>query len=94
MGDNQERRATVRRVQLGDGDLPAFEVTSPCCGKPSLITAWMINAARANTAGRLLIECGRHTTDPLRPVRAAKDGCGRRYVVRVDQDVPVVEGPS
>ena len=56
MGDNQERRANVRRVQLGDGDLPAFEVTSPCYGKPSLITAWMINAARANTAGRLLIE--------------------------------------
>ena len=94
MNDSQEPRAAVRRIPLRDGEPPAFEVTSPCCGKPALITARMISAARRNTSGRLLIECGRHTTDPLRPVQAAKGGCGRRCVVRVDQDVPVVEQPS
>lgn len=26
--------------------------------------------------------------------RPAKGGCGRRYLLRVDQDVPVVEDPS
>lgn len=89
MNDRHEQRGAVRRVSLGDGEPPAFEVTSPCCGKPSLIAVWMVEAARQNTGGRLAIECGRHTADPLRQVQAAKDGCGRRYVVRVDQDVPV-----
>jgi hypothetical protein len=75
----------VRRVSLGDGQPPAYVFTSPCCGKPSLVPAWMVEYARTRTDGRLQLECGRHTTDPLRPVGSARaEGCGRRYTVQLD----------
>ncbi len=75
-----------RRVSLGDGQPPAYVFTSPCCGKPTLVPAWMVTYAREHTDGRLLLECGRHTTDQLRAVGAVRaEGCGRRYTVQLDR---------
>jgi hypothetical protein len=72
----------VRRSALGDGEPPAYVFASPCCEAPALLAAWIIEYAVARTGGRLLIECGRYGTDPLRPVAAARGpGCGRHYVV-------------
>ena len=73
-----------RRVNLGDGQPPAYVFTSPCCDKQSLVPAWMVEYARANSGGRLTLQCGRSTTDPIRSVGAVRvDGCGRRYTVPV-----------
>jgi hypothetical protein len=73
----------VGRTAFGDGQPPAYVFASPCCGAISVLAAWIIEYAVARTNGRLLIECGRYTADPLRTVRAAGTGCGRRYVVLI-----------
>jgi hypothetical protein len=73
----------VRRTAFGDGEPPAYVFTSPCCGAPAVLAAWIIEYAAARTRGQLLIECGRYGADPLRTVRADGAGCGRRYVVVV-----------
>jgi len=84
MAVNGEHPPPVRRVSLGDGQPPAYLFTSPCCGKPSLVPAWMVEYARERTGGRLLLECGRHTTDQLRAVGVVPaGGCGRRYTVQL-----------
>ena len=71
-----------RRVNLRDGQPPAWVFTSPCHGKPSLVPAWMVDYARARTGGRLMLECGRHTTDALHAAGTQPDaGCGRRFTV-------------
>jgi hypothetical protein len=76
--------APPQRVNLGDGQPPAYVFTSPCCGKPSLVPAWMVEYARANTGGQLTLQCGRSTTDPIRSVVAVRvEGCGRCYTVQV-----------
>jgi hypothetical protein len=72
----------VGRTALGDGQPPAYVFTSPCCGAPAVLAAWIVEYAVARTGGRLLLECGRYGTDPLRPVGAARGhGCGQQYVV-------------
>ena len=73
-----------RRVNLRDGQPPAWVFTSPCHGKPSLVPAWMVDYAREHRGGRLTLQCGRSTTDPIRAVGAVHvDGCGQRYTVQV-----------
>ena len=77
----------VRRVALRDGQPPAYVFTSPCCGMPALVQAWMAAYARAHHGGQLVIACGRHTTDPLRTVGAeAGKGCGKRYTVQIEPE--------
>src|SRR5436305_1691005 len=56
MAVNGEHPPPVRRVSLGDGQPPAYLFTSPCCGKPSLVPAWIVEYARERTGGRLLLE--------------------------------------
>jgi len=74
----------VGRSALGDGQPPAYIFTSPCCAAPALLAAWIVEYALARTGGRLLIECGRYSTDPLRPVGTVRgSGCGRQYLVDV-----------
>lgn len=72
----------MKRIDYGDGQPPAYEFTSPCCGMPTVLAAWVVEYARRHTGGRLLIQCGRYTTDPLRAAGAVPvHGCGARYVV-------------
>jgi hypothetical protein len=74
----------VTRRDYQDGQPPAYVFTSPCCGKQSVLAAWIIQYARARTGGPLLIQCGRYGTDPLRAAGAVpSQGCGRRYVVTI-----------
>ncbi len=94
MGDSRQSGATVRRVRLGDGQPPAYLITSPCCGVPTLIQAWMADYVRANRAGHLRVACGHGTGDPLLAQHAAGRGCGRRFLIRLDQDPPTVDGSS
>jgi hypothetical protein len=75
----------VGRTALGDGQPPAYVFTSPCCGAPALLAAWVVEYAVARTGGQLLIECGRFGVDPLRSVAAVRGhGCGQQYVVGLD----------
>ena len=79
--------AAPHRVDLRDGQPPAWVFTSPCCGKPALVPAWMVRQAREHTAGRLVLQCGRHTTYALRAAGVQPDaGCGRRFVVQLSRD--------
>ncbi len=51
-----------------------------------MLAAWIIQYARARTGGRLLIQCGRDGTDPLRAAGAVPSrGCGHRYVVTIKE---------
>ena len=77
----------VTRKALGDGQPPAYVLTSPCCDVEVVLPAWVVEHARAYTGGRLLIECGRYTADPLRAVRAVGTGCGSRYVVVITAEI-------
>jgi hypothetical protein len=85
----------VIRRDLGDGEPPAYLFTSPCCGAGTLLAAWVVAYARERTGGQLLIQCGRHGTDPLRAAGAMPAyGCGRRYVVdMVERGTPGTELP-
>ena len=70
-----------------DGQPPAYVFASPCCGARAVLPAWVVEYARARTGGRLLLECGRHSGDPLRPAGAVPGtGCGQRYVVDLPAD--------
>lgn len=72
----------VVRKDLRDGQPAAYIFTSPCCAARTLLAAWVIEYARACTGGRLLIQCGRYGTDPLRAAGASlTSGCGRTYTV-------------
>ena len=78
---------TMGRAALGDGQPPAYLFPSPCCQAPALVAAWIVEYAVARTGGRLLLECGRFTSDPLRPVSVVRGpGCGQPYVVELDRD--------
>jgi len=75
----------LARRDLRDGQPAAYLFTSPCCAARTLLAAWVIEYARARTGGHLLVQCGRHGSDPLRAAGAAPTfGCGRRYVVELD----------
>jgi hypothetical protein len=79
----------VGRRDYGDGQPPAYVFTSPCCRAQSVLAAWIIEYARARTKSRLLIQCGRHGTDPLREAGAVPTrGCGKRFVVTIMDRVP------
>jgi hypothetical protein len=74
----------VARRDYQDGQPPAYVFTSPCCGKQTVLPAWVIQYAHAHTDGRLLIQCGRYGTDALRAAGAVPSrGCGRPYVVTI-----------
>ena len=76
------------RQALGDGQPPAYVFTSPCCGMRSLLPAWIVEYAVVRTRGRLLLECGRPGSDPLRTAGAVPAaGCGQRYVVDITPDM-------
>jgi hypothetical protein len=78
----------VARRPLGDGQPPAYVFASPCCAAKALVPAWIVEYALARTGGRLLIECGRHASDPLRTAGAEPGtGCGQRYVVHLTPDM-------
>jgi hypothetical protein len=70
----------VVRKDLQDGQPAAYLFISPCCAVRTVLAAWIVEYARKRTDGRLLIQCGRHAADPLRPAGTAQ-GCGRPYVV-------------
>jgi hypothetical protein len=75
----------VARRDYQDGQPPAYVFTSSCCGKQTVLPAWVVQYAHARTEGRLLIQCGRYSTDPLRAAGAVPSrGCGRRYVVTIN----------
>jgi hypothetical protein len=76
--------ARAVRRELRDGQPPAYLFSSPCCGAHTLLPAWVIEYARRRTNGRLLIQCGRYGSDPLRPAGAIPAlGCGSRFVVEL-----------
>src|SRR5262249_45041640 len=76
--------AKAVRRELRDGQPPAYLFSSPCCGARTLLPAWVIEYARCRTDGRLLIQCGRYGSDPLRPAGAILAlGCGSRFVVEL-----------
>ena len=78
---------TLGRAALADGQPPAYLFPSPCCDAPALVAAWIVEYAVARTEGRLLLECGRFTADPLRSVSAVRGrGCGEQYIVGLDRD--------
>jgi len=84
----------VGRQALGDGQPPAYVFTSPCCGTRSLLPAWIVEYAVARTGGRLLLECGRPGSDPLRTAGAVPGaGCGQRYVVDITPDTTRARRP-
>jgi hypothetical protein len=85
----------VVRKNLQDGQPAAYLFTSPCCAARTLLAAWVVEYARRRTGGRLLIQCGRDTTDPLRAAGALPgDGCGRPYLVdMVERGAPGTEPP-
>ena len=92
---DQRPSAPAKRVNLRDGQPPAWVFCSPCCDKPSLVPAWMVEYARVNTGGELRLQCGRSTTDPIRTVGVVPvDGCGRRYTVPVDAPGKAADPPG
>ena len=73
---------TMKRLDFDDGEPPAYVYSSPCCHRSAVLPAWIIRYAHRHTEGRLLIECGRYSTDPLRAAGVVPaQGCGIRYVV-------------